>query len=148
MGRKPSDLDLHVRSKYSNSDIHVYYEHMKEERNGLAIIELDRDDTDGYGPETITLRTQRNTPYVFCVQDYSNKADASSSSFAKANASITIYRGNELLESIYFPTTIYTTGSVWNAFVLYNNEIKLINTIDSIVDTVDVGKKPLADYSR
>ncbi|NLI08028.1 MAG: hypothetical protein GX457_13205, partial [Thermotogaceae bacterium] len=45
-----ADIDLHV---YEPDEEHVYYENMK----GAG--ELDRDDTDGYGPEHYTLLRER-----------------------------------------------------------------------------------------
>jgi hypothetical protein len=70
-GATPSDLDSHlVRKTNGSQDYHVYYSN----RNGTDA-NLDRDDTDGIGPETITINNVNNdSVYTYYVYNYSGGA--------------------------------------------------------------------------
>jgi uncharacterized protein YfaP (DUF2135 family) len=64
-GKSPSDLDSHL--SYPNN--HICYYH-KEGTNA----NLDVDDTDSFGPETITIEKRaQNKKYIYAVHDYSDK---------------------------------------------------------------------------
>lgn len=61
---KPEDMDLHAYFK----DSHIYY----NEQIGIDA-NLDVDDTDGYGPETITIEKRHNgEKYVFFVHNFTS----------------------------------------------------------------------------
>ena len=66
-GNTPRDLDLHLLS----DDFHISYRDM---RNIPNLANLDRDDIDGEGPETITLdRVDSSKKYRVFVHNYSNE---------------------------------------------------------------------------
>ncbi|WP_026972160.1 tetratricopeptide repeat protein [Aliagarivorans marinus] len=90
-GAKPSDLDSHLT--YSGNHIAWY---AKEGNNA----HLDVDDTDSYGPETITI-TQRKQGdrYVYMVRDYSNRDQLNSSALSRSNARVEVYVGRTLIRS-------------------------------------------------
>lgn len=66
-GEWPKDLDLHLKS----DDFHVSY---RNKRNIPGKAALDRDDKDGFGPETITLeKISVGETYTVFVDNYSEE---------------------------------------------------------------------------
>jgi hypothetical protein len=64
------DADSHLACPCGASDGHVYY-HARVHENAGHRVELDVDDTDWGGPETITLARPAPGTYVYWVHDYS-----------------------------------------------------------------------------
>lgn len=64
------DADSHLACACGAPDGHVYYQHRLHGRDGHKV-ELDVDDTDWGGPETITLTQPAAGSYVYWVHDYS-----------------------------------------------------------------------------
>ena len=88
---KPRDLDLHL---IGSNGMHISYRHTKSQRN---LAKLDRDDTDGFGPETITLKNiQPNVKYTVKVHSYSGEP-------FQGKASVAVYLNRQLKEVIYLP---------------------------------------------
>jgi hypothetical protein len=64
------DADSHIACPCGAEDRHVYYEH-KRHAAGDHRVELDVDDTDWGGPETITLTHPAPGSYLYWVRDFS-----------------------------------------------------------------------------
>jgi hypothetical protein len=64
------DADSHIACPCGAADRHVYYQNRKHEAAGHKV-ELDVDDTDWGGPETITLTRPAPGTYLYWVHDYS-----------------------------------------------------------------------------
>jgi len=64
------DADSHLVCACPAPDHHVFYKHRRHRGVG-HVVELDVDDTDWGGPETITLTTPVNGVYTYWVHDYS-----------------------------------------------------------------------------
>ncbi len=84
-GYSPRDLDSHM----VYPDNHIYFSHKKG-----ADANLDVDDTNSYGPETITL-TKRHVGerYVYAVRDYSNGSNLNSQALSNSDARVDVYVG-------------------------------------------------------
>lgn len=92
--RRPRDLDLHLVSH----DLHISYQNMKNVPNRAR---LDRDDTNGYGPETITLdRIEQGHSYRLYVHNYSQER-----TLEKARGILTVYVDNKLHKVVDLPDT-------------------------------------------
>ncbi len=79
-GRHPRDLDAHFTK---DKQYHISYRNMKVSDDGIAT--LDRDDTDSFGPETITIKEiDTDSHYMFWVQDFTNRDDNNSKSLSKS----------------------------------------------------------------
>ena len=129
-GQNPSDLDSHMVGKDSNgNNFHVYYSSKNEYDNGKLICSLDVDDVTSYGPETITLDANSDTPYYYYVYRY-----AGSGTVATSNAQVNLYRGEELIETFYVPTDL-GSSDYWNIFAIKDGEIIVRNTITSSSET-------------
>ena len=67
--KKPRDLDLHLKS----NDYHISF---RKKRNVPGKAKLDRDDVNGFGPETITLnKIEASKTYEIFVVNFSKEAD-------------------------------------------------------------------------
>jgi hypothetical protein len=64
------DADSHLACVCQEADGHVYYRHKVHEGPGHRV-ELDVDDIDWGGPETVTLTVPPSGAYLYWVQDYS-----------------------------------------------------------------------------
>jgi uncharacterized protein YfaP (DUF2135 family) len=122
-GEQPSDLDLHFEK---TGGYHISYRNTRTASDGAAV--LDRDDTSGYGPETITVaKADQRSEYSLYVIDYSNRNSSSSSALSRSGAAIRIYSQNRLLNSFSVPAN--ASGTKWNVFKITNNQIVPVNTI-------------------
>jgi lysophospholipase L1-like esterase len=123
-GLNPNDLDSHVVGKLSNgSDYHVYYRHKSQYDGDVEVCNLDVDDTTSWGPETVTLLAEQNSPYYYYIHRY-----AGSGSIATSNARIDVYQGDNLIATYNVPTD-QGTGDYWNVFAIDNGQIIERNTM-------------------
>ncbi|MCF8364955.1 MAG: hypothetical protein K9H16_04190 [Bacteroidales bacterium] len=122
-GRNPDDLDAHLSK---DKKYHISYRNMKASEDGEA--RLDRDDRDGWGPETITIReTQTDAHYEFWVHDFTNQSKENSKKLSKSKAVIKVYANNELQHQISVPDD--GRGNAWHVFTIDTGEINLTNYI-------------------
>ena len=119
-GEFPWDLDAHV----VDGTNHVYFS-VKKQGN----LELDRDDVNSYGPETITiLNPDKNKVYSYHVFDCSNADNPESVRLSNSKAQVKIYLGNEFIDS--FTITPNKKGISWHVFdVVKGNKIVKKNRI-------------------
>jgi hypothetical protein len=114
--KAPADLDLRlVRENY----YHVSYLITKV---GDGSAQLDRDDKNGYGPETITLsKIDKKAIYSCYVLDFTNQASNNSRIFMNSKAQIRIYSNNKLTHTV--PISKSIKNNKWLAFQIINGEI-------------------------
>ena len=119
-GKNPLDLDSHL--SYKNQ--HIYWDN----KQGLAA-NLDVDDVDSYGPETVTIDKKLDGQYyVYSVHDYSNRTQPNTNSLSNSQAKVMVYAGESLIRSYYVPTA--KTGNLWTVFrISPEGEIQDINRI-------------------
>ena len=112
-GSSPSDLDSYLTVRKGNSGWTVNYSNKTP--NG-ANASLDVDDTDSYGPETITIQVMDGYVYNYYIHNYSNRSSSSSTSLSYSGAYIEIFVGasTEPFYTIYVPTG--KVGIYWNVF--------------------------------
>ena len=140
-GRNPSDLDSHMIFPGNN----IYYASKKG-----TDAELDVDDTDSYGPETITLQKKHyGESYVYAVHDYSNQSYPNSSQLSDSEAKVFVYMGQSLVRTYYVPKN--RTGNLWTVFRMTGSgDFQDINSFTGVtVDAANVLNevKPLLDDS-
>jgi hypothetical protein len=105
----PADLDAHLVKK---NQYHLSY---RETRKIEDIAWLDRDDQDGYGPETVTvLKLDPNAHYTYYVHDYTHRASSGSAKLAASRAHVRIYSRDGLLHTFTAPRA--AKGSLWKVF--------------------------------
>lgn len=116
-GSTPSDLDSHLRGPAVNGagEFHVYYNAKNYYANGVTYVNLDRDDTSSYGPETTTVYDMLpNGVYSFYVHDYSNRSATSSMKMANSGAEVQVLMGDTVIATYHIPTS--GVGTVWHVF--------------------------------
>lgn len=129
-GKTPHDLDSHV--VYPGN--HVYF----QDKEGTDA-NLDVDDTDSYGPETITLQKKHfGETYVYAVHNYSNSDAPQSSALSASQAKVFVYIGHSLVRTYYVPAN--QPGNLWAVFrVNGSGELQDINRVSGTSSSEQVG---------
>ncbi|WP_425353172.1 YfaP family protein [Pectobacterium parvum] len=119
-GEKPADLDSHLI--YPGN--HIYFSHKKGRDANLDV-----DDTDSFGPETITIDKKRlGESYIYAVHDYSNGDKANSLALSASRAKVFVYVGSSQVRSYSVP--LNKTGNIWTVFRLNpNGDFEDINAV-------------------
>ncbi|MCL6360154.1 tetratricopeptide repeat protein [Pectobacterium polaris] len=119
-GEKPADLDPHLI--YPGN--HIYFSHKKGRDANLDV-----DDTDSFGPETITIDKKRlGESYIYAVHDYSNGDKANSLALSASSAKVFVYVGSSQVRSYSVP--LNKTGNIWTVFRLNpNGDFEDINVV-------------------
>jgi len=128
-GANPDDLDSHLTGPLtgSASRFHVYYS-SKGSLVASPFAQLDVDETEGYGPETITIAQQIAGTYRYYVHKYSGTGDIKTST-----ARVDLYQGNTLVRQFYPPVQ---DGIYWTVFELNGTTVTTINTIGNTQPSV------------
>lgn len=124
-GRNPKDIDAHFEKK---NGYHVSFRNMKVAEDGSC--QLDRDDTKGFGPETITVKEiETEGHYEYWVHDYTNMTNENSRQLSKSGASVKVYGNGQLLHQFDVPAD--GRGNVWKVFEVKEGKIEVANYITS-----------------
>jgi hypothetical protein len=127
-GETPSDLDSHLTGPtIGENRFHVYFNAKQYYENDQLMAELDVDYRTSYGPETITIKNQKDGVYRYYIHDYSNRYNTDSYELSRSGLQVEVYRGSYLVKTFYVPSDV--PGNVWTVFELRGNEIIPINTI-------------------
>lgn len=134
-GSRPMDLDAHLSGPNPDGgNFHIWY------RNRILIAGrdfLDRDDTNAYGPETITIYKPAPGEYLYAVHDYSNKKSSASKQLSRSSATVQVYSENRLLNTFSIPAN--QAGTLWKVFKIdKNHRVIPINTLSWIKDEKDI----------
>lgn len=121
-GAYPEDLDAHL---WFNNQ-HVFW----REKDAVKA-NLDVDDRDGYGPETITIQEKQfGVEYIYAVHDYTNRKNEMNYALSNSDAKVFVYIGNSLVKTYYIPTSI--RGNLWTVFkITKDGEIEDINSFNT-----------------
>lgn len=105
----PLDIDAHL--SYLGGYVCFY---KKEASQAI----LDVDDTDGYGPETITIsKREQGKKYVYAVHNYSDRTLINNSNLSDiSRAKVYIYIGNTLIKTYTMPSG--NKGNIWIPFLI------------------------------
>lgn len=108
-GQNPMDLDSHL----VYPDNHVFF----SKKTG-TMANLDVDDTDGFGPETITIEKKfEGQKYVYSVHDFTNRERSAPTALSDdSNAKVFVYIGETLIKTYYVPKG--QTGNLWTLFYI------------------------------
>lgn len=121
--RKPADLDLHLIKQGS---YHISYQDMHKANDGAA--RLDRDDRDGFGPETITVSNVDETATYTCyVKNYSDRNSPRNNNLSQSKATLRVYGDNALLHT--FRLTEKKNGTAWMVFEIVGGKVKAIDEV-------------------
>jgi uncharacterized protein YfaP (DUF2135 family) len=105
-GKDPEDLDSHL---WTPDGEHIWYGHEKGKN-----ADLDVDDIDGYGPETITIHKLVEGTYVYAVKHFDG-----SGTLASSGAKVDLFSPTTLMRSFTNPPCTTGKGSWWVVFKLH-----------------------------
>lgn len=133
-GAEPRDLDSHLDFPHN----HVYF----NQKGGTDAL-LDVDDTNGYGPETITInRKHDGERYVYAVHNFSDRGIPSSDRLSKSGAKVFIYVGQTLIRTYYVPSN--AAGNLWTVFAVTEaGEFQDYNSVTGVTGDVRLGTSEL-----
>jgi uncharacterized protein YfaP (DUF2135 family) len=127
-GASPADLDSHIA--FSNE--HIFFAHKQGRGLSSTNANLDVDDTDSFGPETITIEKKHaGEAYVYAVHDYTNLSRPTSRALTNSGAKVLVYIGQSLVRSYYVPKN--AQGNLWTVFrITAEGEFQDINTMQGV----------------
>ena len=108
-GSSPKDIDSHL--SYLGGYV-CYHKKESDQAN------LDVDDTDSYGPETITItKKEQGKKYVYAVHNFSDRELINTSNLSDVSrAKVFIYIGNTLVKTYKIPEG--KKGNIWIPFLI------------------------------
>jgi len=119
-GERPRDLDSHIFFGCDMAQHVSYLETLgSSERGGGLQVALDRDDVDGYGPETVTMRNTGKCKEVGCcmisfmVHRYSKDMK-----LKESKALVTLYKGSSEVAKYEIPNCLKDSEDWWTAFTI------------------------------
>lgn len=122
---KPRDLDAHL---IKENGYHISYRNKRSSEDGVA--QLDRDDTNGNGPETITInKINQGEVYTYKVQNYSNKGDRRSTALANMSRAVVRVYGDGRLLGVYRLEN-NRRGTEWTVFNIENGRLIRVDTLE------------------
>ncbi len=131
----PSDLDAHLFGPRMIEDgmFHVYYSAQKYGVNGGEVYtQLDVDDKDWVGPETITVDIPTDGTYYYYVYNYAYD-EKGEGSFAVSDAKVDVYKGDKLLTTYNVPNVANSTEAWWKVCG-YNVKTKRLISYNTLVE--------------
>ena len=115
--QQPEDLDAHFVKANS---YHISFRNTRVLNDGSG--QLDRDDMDGNGPETITVsQLNAEAEYTFLVKNYSAQINTSAPSLSSSKATVWVFGNNKLLNVFYVPTSL--NGDTWQVFKIAQGQV-------------------------
>ena len=128
-GETPHDLDSHLLTPIiGGSTYHVYYSSVGSYAEA-PYAKLDTDDTDGYGPETITINQLFSGTYTYYIKNFNGASDGLKNSGAVAQ----IYSGESCAATIIeVPTD--ADGSYWHVCNIDGStgDVTVVNQIQDL----------------
>lgn len=136
-GASPYDLDSHLTGPTGQGAerFHIYFSNGSYPDADNPEVALDTDDTDSYGPETVTIYSKKSGEYHYYVHDYSNRdasAASPSTTLAASGARVRVYYGGSLVATYHAPTG--RQGNCWDVFTLDGAALTPVNTVSYISD--------------
>ena len=105
---QPEDLDAHL---VAGNGGHVFYK-----TRSIPGARMDLDDTQSFGPETITVDDVAALGgFTYAVHNFTDRAQFDGAAgLANSGATVRVYSGSTLLKTYTVPENMY--GTVWNVF--------------------------------
>ena len=127
-GATPNDLDSHLLTPEIEGNTHHIFYSNTGSYTAVPYAKLDTDDTNGYGPETITIDQLFAGTYTYYIKNFSG----GSSGLKNSNAVIQIYSGESCTSNIIeVPTD--TNGLFWHVCNIdgATGDVTVVNQIQS-----------------
>lgn len=130
-GATPADLDSHLVGPNASGSgkFHTYFSEKEYSLNGIKYADLDRDDTNSYGPEQTTVYVKKSGTYSYYVHDYTNRSSSNSNQMAKSGAKVVVNMGDAIIATYYVPSNI--DGTLWHVFD-YDFDTGIITPVNAV----------------
>lgn len=124
-GSTPEDLDSYLFGPEDGGCSVIYYG-----CDSSIHASLDVDDTDGFGPETVTItHLLTNGEYEYMVHDYTNGGMPGSTALSQSGARVEVYGSNGKIAEYSVPSGI---GTRWVVFRIVEGSVVPVNTLDEL----------------
>jgi len=110
-GDTPRDLDAYLEGPLPDGKRFQVFHGDKGDLTSRQFVNLDVDDRDGYGPETITVLGVLPGTYHYIVHDFINLNDRQSNALALSNAEVKVYQGGQAYR---FTVDGNSIGTLWH----------------------------------
>ena len=130
---EPRDLDSHLVGPTADENglFHIYYLDKQYKENDTLYADLDLDDRNSYGPETVTIyNMNRSGTYSYYVHNFSDSNDYDSNRLSNSGAKVKVYFGDTLYATYNVPTNV--EGTAWHVFD-FNAETQTLQAVNVIV---------------
>ncbi len=127
-GETPDDLDSHLTGPMDGVNrFHIYYNSKIYYQNGIMNAALDYDDTNSFGPETVSIYETSQGTYRYSVHDYTNRSSGYSQALSNSSAQVRVYQGSTMIAGYNVPSN--TEGTLWTVFEMTNGQIVPVNSL-------------------
>ena len=134
-GAEPQDLDSYLIGDSDNGgSVFVSYYRKTASSGGETLAELDVDDTNGYGPETITLY-DLNGVYRYTVVDY-----RLTNTLQEYGATVKVYLPGRAQPEVITVAPGAGVENIWEVFELDHGELNILNRAGDEDDLVEGSK--------
>ena len=136
-GEMPYDLDTHITGPTTSGNrFHIYY--IDEWVNEGTVANLDVDDTDSWGPETITIENYMDGVYRYSIHNYSEQSAEGGQGIYNSPAKVEIFDASGLVGT-YSPKPFEAgSGNTWRVFEFtVANDLVNITVLDDYVYVPD-----------
>jgi uncharacterized protein YfaP (DUF2135 family) len=142
-GKEPADLDAHLEGPLPDGErFHVYF-HQRGDLKSKEFVNLDVDDRNGEGPETITVLGVLPGEYRFFVHDYTNRDHPEADALARSGAVVKVYHGGQTHQ---FAPESNLAGNLWNVCTI---DVTPSGAAVKKIDTIErAGAKTLGLYAK
>lgn len=142
-GDEPRDLDAHLTGPTvdESDQFHVYFGDKVYKDGRTKVAFLDVDDTNQYGPETVTIYQMNDSgTYSYYIHDYSYSNLLSCDKLAKSGAKVQVFAGEQLIATYHVPSG---GGTLWHVFDFdaSTRTLKGINQMSYHSDAYTVGER-------
>ncbi len=124
-GSTPSDLDSHLTGPLAAGRFWTYFS-APGNCFGVPWACLDVDDTNGNGPETMSIMQITPGVYRYYVYDFSNRFNGASTALRNSGAKVEFYVGATLLRTFFVPGS---AGNAWAVFEWDGTTLTVLNQI-------------------
>lgn len=134
-GAEPQDLDSYlIGDSDDGGSVFVSYYRKTASSGGETLAELDVDDTNGYGPETITLY-DLNGVYRYTVVDY-----RLTNTLQEYGATVKVYLPGQAQPEVITVAPGAGVENIWEVFELDHGELNILNRAGDEDDLVEGSK--------
>ena len=133
-GATPEDLDSYLFGPPSAGSYHVFY----ASDAAPPWANLDVDETNGFGPETITITQQAEGTHIYAVHNYSDALTTpddpdlvARSALANSGARVVVYDASGPIAEFTVPNE---EGTLWTVFTLNAGVITPVNLMSFVAD--------------